>query len=75
MIEPLHGTLIHHDKVNSEGAIKWAKLMVATGHSQLAIDRSVQQVSEHCIDGTRLNEGMLNRVEHPVSGSSTRDKT
>ncbi len=66
MIEAPRGTLIHHYKVNEEGAITWANLIVATGHNNLAIGRSVQQVSEHYIDGTRLTEGMLNRVSAVV---------
>jgi len=66
MIEAPRGTLIHHYKVNEEGAITWANLIVATGHNNLAIGRSVQQVSEHFIDGTKLTEGMLNRVSAVV---------
>ncbi len=66
MIEAPRGTLIHHYKVNEEGAITWANLIVATGHNNLAMGRSVQQVAEHFIDGTRLNEGMLNRVSAVV---------
>jgi NAD-reducing hydrogenase large subunit len=66
MIEAPRGTLIHHYKVSEEGAITWANLIVATGHNNLAIGRSVQQVSEHFIDGTKLTEGMLNRVSAVV---------
>ena len=66
MIEAPRGTLIHHYKVNEDGAITWANLIVATGHNNLAIGRSVQQVSEHFIDGTKLTEGMLNRVSAVV---------
>ena len=66
MIEAPRGTLVHHYKVNEEGAITWANLIVATGHNNLAIGRSVQQVSEHYIDGTKLNEAMLNRVSAVV---------
>ena len=66
MIEAPRGTLIHHYKVNEEGAITWANLIVATGHNNLAIVRSVRQVSEHFIDATKLNEGMLNRVSAVV---------
>ena len=66
MIEAPRGTLIHHYKVNEEGAITWANLVVATGHNNLAIGRSVQQVAEHYIDGTKLNEGMLNHVSAVV---------
>ncbi|MGO9087066.1 MAG: Ni/Fe hydrogenase subunit alpha [Terriglobales bacterium] len=66
MIEAPRGTLIHHYKVNAEGAITWANLIVATGHNNLAIGRSVQQVAEHYVDGTKLNEGMLNHVSAVV---------
>ena len=65
-IEAPRGVLIHHYKVNDEGAIVWANLMVATGHNNFAIGRSVQQVSERFIDGTKLQEGMLNRVSAVV---------
>ena len=62
IIEAPRGTLIHHYKVNEEGAITWANLIVATGHNNLAIGQSVKQVSEHFVDGNKLTEGMLNRV-------------
>jgi NAD-reducing hydrogenase large subunit len=66
MIEAPRGVLIHHYKVNEEGGIVWANLIVATGHNNLAIGRSIQQVSEHFIDGTKLQEGMVNRVSAVV---------
>lgn len=66
MIEAPRGTLIHHYKVNEDGAILWANLIVATGHNNLAIGRSVQQVAEHFVDGNKLEEGMLNRVSAVV---------
>lgn len=66
MIEAPRGTLIHHYKVNEEGAIVWANLIVATGHNNLAIGHSVQQVAEHFIDGNKLQEGMVNRVSAVV---------
>ncbi len=62
MIEAPRGVLIHHYKVNEDGGMAWANLIVATGHNNLAIGKSIQQVSEHFIDGTHLTEGMLNRV-------------
>jgi NAD-reducing hydrogenase large subunit len=62
MIEAPRGVLIHHYKVDEKGAIRWANLIVATGHNNLAMNRSILQVSEHFVDGTRLREGMLNRV-------------
>jgi len=66
MVEAPRGTLIHHYKVNEQGSIVWANLIVATGHNLLAMNRSIQQVSEHFVIGTRLQEGMLNRVSAVV---------
>jgi len=66
VIEAPRGVLIHHYKVNDEGAIVWANLIVATGHNNFAIGRSVQQVSEHFVKGDKLQEGMLNRVSAVV---------
>ncbi|HET6194724.1 MAG TPA: nickel-dependent hydrogenase large subunit, partial [Acetobacteraceae bacterium] len=63
MSEAPRGTLIHHYKVNEDGAITWANLIIATGNNNLAIGRSIQQVSQHFVDGKRLQDGMLNRVQ------------
>ena len=60
--EAPRGTLIHHYKVNEDGAITWANLIIATGNNNLAIGRSINQVSHHYIDGKQIQEGMLNRV-------------
>ena len=63
MIEAPRGLLIHHYKVNEEGAIVWANLIVATGHNTLAMNRGVMQVAQHFVRGEKIEEGMLNRVE------------
>ncbi len=52
--------------MDERGAILWANLIIATGHNNLAINRSIAQVSEHYIDGNHLEEGMLNRVSAVV---------
>jgi NAD-reducing hydrogenase large subunit len=64
--EAPRGILIHHYKVDEKGALKWANLIIATGHNNLAINRSIEQVSRHFIDGNHLKEGMLNRVSAVV---------
>ncbi len=66
MAEAPRGTLIHHYKVNEDGAMTWANLIIATGHNNLAISNSISQVSRHYIDGNKLKEGMLNRVSAVV---------
>ncbi len=65
-IEAPRGLLLHHYKVDEQGAIKWVNLIVATGHNNLAINRSVKQVAQHFIDGEHFKEGMLNRVSAVV---------
>jgi NAD-reducing hydrogenase large subunit len=64
--EAPRGILIHHYKVDEKGAMKWANLIIATGHNNLAMNRAIEQVSKHFIDGTKLKEGMLNRVSAVV---------
>ncbi len=62
IIEAPRGTLIHHYKVDDDGAITWANLIVATGHNNLAIGRGVLQVARRFVDGNKIQEGALNRV-------------
>jgi NAD-reducing hydrogenase large subunit len=62
MAEAPRGVLTHHYKVNEDGAMVWANLIIATGHNNLSIGRSINQVSRHFVDGKKLREGMLNRV-------------
>jgi NAD-reducing hydrogenase large subunit len=61
--EAPRGTLIHHYKVDSNGLITWANLIIATGHNNAAMNRGVLQVARHFVHGNKLTEGMLNRVE------------
>ena len=61
--EAPRGTLIHHYKVDRDGLITWANLIIATGHNNAAMNRGVLQVARHFVHGNDLQEGMLNRVE------------
>jgi NAD-reducing hydrogenase large subunit len=62
IIEAPRGTLIHNYRVDDNGAITWANLIVATGHNNLAIGRGVLQVAKRFVSGDRIQEGALNRV-------------
>jgi NAD-reducing hydrogenase large subunit len=66
VIEAPRGLLIHHYKVDETGAIRWANLIVATGHNNTAMSRSIGEVAKHYIDGAQLKEGALNRVSAVV---------
>ena len=61
--EAPRGTLIHHYQIDENGLIKWVNMIIATGHNSLAMNLSVRQVAQHYVKGSRLQEGMLNRVE------------
>src|SRR5499427_6982206 len=61
--EAPRGTLFHHYKIDEQGLIRWVNLVIATGHNNLAMNRSVLQVAKHFVHGRRLTPGMLNRVE------------
>lgn len=61
--EAPRGTLIHHYKIDRNGLIQWANLIIATGHNNLAMNKGVYQVARHFVRGDKIQEGMLNRVE------------
>ena len=61
--EAPRGTLLHHYKVDRDGLVTWANLIIATGHNNAAMNRGVLQVARHFIRGQQIPEGMLNRVE------------
>ena len=63
MAEAPRGTLLHHYRVDGDGIVQWANLVIATGHNNLAMNKSVAQVARHYVKADRLTEPMLNRVE------------
>jgi NAD-reducing hydrogenase large subunit len=61
--EAPRGTLLHHYEIDDDGLISRANLIIATGHNNLAMNQGVKQVAQQYVDGSKLQEGMLNRVE------------
>ena len=61
--EAPRGTLMHHYRVDDDGIVEWANLVIATGHNNLAMNRSVAQVAKAYVKSATLTEAMLNRVE------------
>jgi NAD-reducing hydrogenase large subunit len=61
--EAPRGTLLHHYRVDENGSVQWANLIIATGHNNLAMNRGVLEVARKYVRGTQIPEGMLNRVE------------
>jgi NAD-reducing hydrogenase large subunit len=63
ILEAPRGTLIHHYKVDSNGMMTGANLIVATAHNTLAMNRGLKQVADNYLSGHEVTEGMLNRME------------
>jgi NAD-reducing hydrogenase large subunit len=66
VVEAPRGTLIHDYTTDENGLLTRVNLIVATGHNNWAMNRSVESVAKAFVRGDRLTEGMLNRVEAAV---------
>jgi len=65
-LEAPRGTLFHHYWTDERGVVTRVNLIVATGHNAWAMNHAVNEVAKRYVDGTRLTEGMLNRVEAAI---------
>ncbi len=61
--EAPRGTLIHHYRIDDNGLITWANLIIATGHNNLAMNQGITQAAKHFVKHEKITEGALNRVE------------
>ncbi|MEI6243709.1 MAG: Ni/Fe hydrogenase subunit alpha [Acidobacteriota bacterium] len=61
--EAPRGTLFHHYKVDDNGLITWVDMLIATGQNNIAMNRAILQIAQRFIEGGRITEGILNRVE------------
>ena len=61
--EAPRGTLIHHYRIDDNGLICWANLIIATGHNNLAMNQGITQAAKQFVHGGKISEGALNRVE------------
>jgi len=64
--EAPRGTLHHHYKVDENGLITWANLVIATGQNNNAMNKGVLQAAKHYVKDGKFTEGILNRVEAVV---------
>ena len=64
--EAPRGTLFHHYQVDDDGLITRVNLLIATGQNNLAMNRAVEQVARHYVDGHPVTEGILNRIEAAI---------
>jgi len=65
-VEAPRGTLFHHYKTDQNGMLTKVNLIVATGHNNWAMSNAVEMVAKTYVDGKKLTEGMLNRVEAAI---------
>ncbi|NUM44381.1 MAG: Ni/Fe hydrogenase subunit alpha [Anaerolineales bacterium] len=63
MSEAPRGTLLHHYKIDKNGMITWANMVIATGNNNLAMNKGITQAARFFIRGNKITEPMLNRVE------------
>jgi NAD-reducing hydrogenase large subunit len=66
VIEAPRGTLFHHYRVNEDGLIEKANLIVSTTNNNQAMNESIRQVAERYLDGKELTEPLLNQIEVAV---------
>ncbi len=64
--EAPRGTLHHHYKVDENGKITWANLVIATGQNNKAMNLGVLQAARAYVKDGKFTDGMLNRIEAVV---------
>ncbi len=64
--EAPRGVLHHHYKVDENGKMLWANLVIATGQNNKAMNLGVLQAARHYVKDGKFTEGILNRVEAVV---------
>jgi NAD-reducing hydrogenase large subunit len=66
VIEAPRGTLWHHYWVDENGQLEKVNLIVATGNNNYAMTKAVDSVAKTYINGKKVTEGALNRVEAAI---------
>jgi NAD-reducing hydrogenase large subunit len=61
--EAPRGTLFHHYQVDEHGLMRKVNLIIATGQNNLAMNRTVTQIAQRYVRGSKVPEGILNRIE------------
>ena len=66
VIEAPRGTLFHDYSTDENGLLTRVNLIVATGNNNWAMHTASGMVAKAFVDGNKLTEGMLNRVEAAI---------
>ena len=63
VLEAPRGTLFHHYRVNEEGLVTQANLIVSTTNNNQAMNESVRTVANNYLEGQEITEALLNHLE------------
>ena len=63
VVEAARGTLIHHYRLDRDGLIEKANLIVATTNNAGAINMSIRDAAKGVIRNGEIDQGLLNKVE------------
>ena len=63
VIEAPRGTLFHHYKIDDQGLVTQANLIVSTTSNNQAMNESIRQVAADQLDGQEMTPELLNQVE------------
>jgi len=63
LIEAPRGTLFHHYEVDENDQIVRCNLIVSTTNNNTPMNRAVEKVARDYLDGVKITEGLLNRIE------------
>jgi len=66
VIEAPRGTLFHHYWADRNGQLQRVNMIVATGHNNWAMSKAVDSVAKTYMNGQKVREGLLNRVEAAI---------
>ena len=63
VVEAARGTLFHHYRLNAQGLVEEANLIVATTHNAPSLSLSVKQMAAALVERGSLEEALLHRME------------
>jgi len=66
VVEAPRGTLFHDYTTDKDGLLTRVNLIVATGNNNWAMNTAAGMVAKEFVNGKKLTEGMLNRVEAAI---------
>ena len=63
VVEAPRGTLFHHYRINEDGLVTKANLIVSTTNNNQAMNEAIRDVAAKHLDGRAITEPLLNQIE------------